>query len=254
MTKLNRDEAVPLYAQLTDLLLGEIISSKLKPGNKIPSINEIQKKWGVSSVTARRALEELIRLGVVHTVPGKGAFVAEPRVDYYLYKLAGFSDDMKRRNMEPSSKVLKAVLISASNKIAQALEIPIGARVYELNRLRFADGIAMSLQDTYIPYDLCPDLLEYDFKHESLFHIVTSRYNLNIIESKHRIRARLATSKELELLNLSSPSAVLEVEVQSITSSGRVLESGVIIYPGDRYDIYSLYSVAQTPQIRGSNQ
>jgi len=131
-----------------------------EPGTPAPSERELVQRFGVARMTVRQALDTLVAEGLLERVPGRGTFVAETRVDQ-VPRLTGFSEEMTRRGMRPSSRTLVARIESAGPGVARALEIAVGQPVVHWQRLRLADDSPMCLEDAYLDADMVPGLLEH---------------------------------------------------------------------------------------------
>lgn len=146
------------YLIVRDHLRG-LIADGLSVGATIPSERELCEEFGVSRMTVRQAVDALVVEGLLERVQGRGTFVAQPKVDLQP-RLASFPEEMRRRGMEPSVEVLSAARTAAPRQVADALELPEGAEVHHLRRLRLADGLPMAVEENWVPVALVPDLSE----------------------------------------------------------------------------------------------
>ncbi len=103
---LDRQSVVPLYYQIQQGLREQIRSSELKPGELMPSEQEIAARLGVSRMTARQALKSLCSRGLAFSQRGKGTFVSRMKLEKNFRQLLSFSEEMKDRGSQPRSKVL----------------------------------------------------------------------------------------------------------------------------------------------------
>jgi len=138
--RLRREAPDPLYIQVKDTLVAEITSGRYSAHQRLPSERELSEKYKVSRMTARQALLDLAREGLIYTRVGKGTFVAEPKIDQQLRTVTGFSQDMHVRGNKPSSRVLEAGVVPATPEVAAALRLLPDAEVIVLARVRLADG------------------------------------------------------------------------------------------------------------------
>lgn len=132
-----------------------LVDDELGPGDRIPSERDLCQRFGVSRMTVRQAVDALVVDGVLDRVQGRGTFVAQHKVDMQL-RLTAFDDEMRRRGMEPSSRVLRAATMPAPRDVAAALELEPGAEVVYLRRVRLADGAPMALEENWCPRALLP--------------------------------------------------------------------------------------------------
>ena len=143
MAHIDPDSPVPKYFQLREILLDLIDSDELSIGAAIPSERELCQRFGLSRMTVRQAVDHLVSEGRLHRVPGKGTFVARPKIELAL-QLTSFTDDMRARGMEPGSRDLDRRTVRASAHLAKELGIQPGEDVHFIERLRTADGEPLS--------------------------------------------------------------------------------------------------------------
>jgi len=229
MRKLKKDSPIPLYIQLKEHILARIERGELEAGQRLPSERELCDQFGVSRITIRQALGELMRDGLLQRIPGKGTFVARKREDEF-HPLASFSQQVRAQDQSPSSRILKQTVTRASERLARQLQVPTHSRVALIERLRLADGEVRALQTAYIPLELCPNLLKHDFQKESLYHVLQTVYGLTPVRADHWFEARLADPDEERLLRLAHPSAVLVMRQTSYLQDGRPIEYMRSIY------------------------
>jgi GntR family transcriptional regulator len=237
--RLIREAPDPLYIQLKDSLAAEIHAGSYRAHQRLPSERELSEDFNVSRMTVRQALLELARDGFIYTRVGKGTFVAETKIDQQLRALTGFTQDVQARGGRPASRVLEAKVIPANPEIATALYIPPNAAVIKLARLRLADNLPLALETAYLPFSLCPNLLSHDFSTESLYAVLESENGLTLLGADQSIEAGLAESRELELLELVAPAAVLRIQRTTFTGHGMPVEYVLSTYRGDRYKFRS---------------
>jgi GntR family transcriptional regulator len=145
---------VPKYSQLRELLL-ELIESELAPDAPIPSERELAQGHGLSRMTVRQAVSQLVSQGHLYRVHGRGTFVARPTIQIRL-ALTSFTEDMRRLGLQPGAVTLAAARIQAGEEVGRHLGLPATAEVHTLERLRTADGVPMAIERTHLPADLTP--------------------------------------------------------------------------------------------------
>ena len=226
---------LPLYAQLKEDLIASIARGELAPGDQLPSQRELAERHSMSHMTIRRAIDELRHEGVVHAIPGKGLYVAQPKLDAESDPLLSFTQEMDRRGQTAASQVLAAELVGASTVLARTLGLEVGERLVHLARLRLADGTPMALQTSYLAYALCPGLLEQDLEQMSLYEVLRGVYGLRLVRSRRTAEATLADRQNALALGLSLPAALLVVEQITFLDSGVAVEFSTTAYRGDLY-------------------
>jgi GntR family transcriptional regulator len=234
---LLKDTETPLYIQLTDLLRQQIESTQLAPNQRIPSERDLCERYGVSRITVRQAMANLTNEGLITTVPGKGTYVALPRLMGEFLPLRSFTDEMSARGMRAKSMVLEALIESADDLIARKLHVTRGTEVVKLSRLRLTDGLPIAIQTSWLVHHLCPDILKFDMAERSLYAILGDEYQLTLAHAETSFCAALATTEQCSLLKIQSPAAVLLVDQTTSLGNGSVLEYTHSVYLGDRYTI-----------------
>ncbi len=238
--QLQRETAAPLYLQIKEALTAQIRAGDLQAHQRLPSERELSETFNVSRMTARQALQAMVWDGVAYARVGKGTFVAGPKIDQQLQSLSGFSEDVRGRGGRPSSRVLEARILPAGADVAAALGLALGARVAMLVRVRLSDNTPLAVEAAYLPAALVPEIFSHDFSVESLYEVLAEGYGLVLTHAEQRIEAALAGPRELELLELASPAAVLKIHRLTRTGDGAPVEWVVSTYRGDRYVFHSV--------------
>ncbi|HWI66045.1 MAG TPA: GntR family transcriptional regulator [Symbiobacteriaceae bacterium] len=230
-----KDIPIPLYYQIKARLLEAIENGQLKPGDRVLSERELTTQFGVSRMTARQALTELENQGYLYRVQGKGTFVATPKLEQPLVGLTSFTEDMRRRGLEPAARVLSAVEVVAGRKVARALGVGETASVYRLERLRLAGGEPMALEISHIPVALAPGLLDGGPVEQSLYRVLGERYDVHLIRAMQSLEAVAANAYEAEILHVREGTPLLLLERISRDHLDRPVEFVRSLYRGDRY-------------------
>ena len=220
-----RDEqAKPLYQIVVESILDQVNSGQLEANQRLPSESELCRIYSVGRNTIRRAISELVNDGVLRTVPGVGTFVVESRLDKTAEYLFGFSQEMQFLGKLVSSRVLEASIIPADPFLSRRLQIQLGAEVVFLNRVRLMDGVPTAIERSYLPHDLCPGILEYDFSTNSLYETLSTVYDKRPDHAEQVIEASLATPEVTQLLDLTPPAVVFVFRRETKMASGQVVE------------------------------
>jgi GntR family transcriptional regulator len=227
---------LPLYAQLKHTFVNQIISGQWQPGERLPSHRNLGTHYGVSYMTVRRAIEALVRDGYLYSVPGKGTFVAiSEKQQAEEGPFISFTQDMQRRGMVASSRLISSGMITASISLAHIMRVAIGTPLNMLSRLRLANDEPIAIQVAYLPYNRFPDLLSHDFSRQSLYAVLQETYHVIFGGSISAVEATLANDDEARLLGLTMPSALLVTEQTTQDEQGSVFEYVRSAYRADRY-------------------
>jgi len=168
----------PLYVQIQEYIADLILTGKLLPETKIQSEREFSEELGVSRMTVRKALTELVSEGLLERRHGSGTYVAKPRVTYESHELVNNIQAMHDRNIATASQLLEFSEVAASRRLAELLHIEIGHPLYRLVILRFANRVPVILERVFIPRALCPNLEEWDLEKNATIDLLVNIYGL----------------------------------------------------------------------------
>lgn len=231
---LNKQSAVPLYIQLKRLLEHQVFDGSLPPHSRVPSERELSEQYAISRMTARQALAELIQEGRLYTSAGKGTFVAEPKIQQSLQALTSFSEEMRARGLQPSTRLLRREQQPASSTVANRLRLTEGAPIICIERLRLADAEPMALETACLSLASGERLLQLDLD-GSLYDVLQQQFGLVPAEAVQEFEAALAQPRERTLLHLTEGSPVLKLKRTTFDSQGRPFEYVQSVYRSDRY-------------------
>jgi GntR family transcriptional regulator, N-acetylglucosamine utilization regulator len=234
---LDRQSAVPLYYQIQQHLLGQIRSGLIKPGQPVPSEQEISRSLRISRMTARQALKSLCDLGVTYSQRGKGTFVSEIKLEKSFRQVLSFSEEMQARGSRPQSRLLSFEVIEADADAAEALRLAEGEKVVSLRRVRMAGSLPMAVEWSRLPLRLCPGLVESFDPRNSLYRVLSERYGIQIVVTDEVAEAGLAGMEESRLLRLKKGTPVFFFTRTSYVQSGQPVEFVKSVYRGDRYKL-----------------
>ena len=225
----------PLYVKLKQAIEQAIRSETLKNGDALPAERDIAVSAGISRVTVRKAIDDLVQEGLLVRRRGSGTFVSKPvpRLQQPLNRLTSFSEDMQRRGMVAGSRWLDRGLYFPTAEETMMLGLTGGARVARLVRLRLADGLPIALERASLPDDIldAPDAIV-----ESLYEMLDER-GIRPARANQRISAVTLSSEESQLLGVSDGSAALSVQRIAYLETGRVMEVSRALYRSDAYDL-----------------
>jgi GntR family transcriptional regulator len=233
--KLVRGLGTTVHAQIEDWLAGAIAAGQLAPGDRLPPEHDLAAWLGVSRMTLRHALSELAQRGLVTRTVGRhgGTFVAEPKLDQDVTTLAGFSEQLRRHGMVAGARVLAAAQVTAGPAAAAALELADDDQVYEVRRLRLADGRPMVLEHSLFPARMFPGLLDCRLD-GSLYELLAERFGQRPHRAKESFEPVIAGVRESEALEVEEGAPLMLVERTAYSQSGRPLEFARDLLRGDR--------------------
>jgi GntR family transcriptional regulator len=248
---LDRKSVVPLYYQIQQCLIHQIRSGELKPGELVPSEQEISARLGVSRMTARQALKSLCSLGLAFSQRGKGTFVSRMKLEKNFRQLLSFSEEMNDRGSQPRSKVLAFKSIHPDGDVAEALHLDPSEEVIFLRRVRMADSAPLCIEAAHLPVRLCPDLLNSFEPSGSLYRALAERYGLQVHMADEVAEASVATAAEARLLRVRGKAPVFRFTRTAYLHNGQPIEFVKSTYRGDRCKVVNRLSRQITIESKG---
>jgi GntR family transcriptional regulator len=209
---------IPLYHQLAQTLRREIEQGTYIAGEKLPSEPELTRLYGVSRITVRQALDKLESEGLVIRHHGKGTYVAEQRIEQELIRLTDFVEDMQCAGLTASSRLIAFVHEPASALVAKALNLPHGAEVIRIDRLRLAEERPIAYDSTWLPLRFGLLLQGLDLTHETIYHILEERYGIPVVSGIFHITAANASTPQASCLEVPVGAALLVIQRISYTT------------------------------------
>jgi GntR family transcriptional regulator len=231
---INPRSAVPLYFQIEQDLAASIAAGEIAPGGRLPSEEELIQKYNVSRTTVRKAIQELERLELIEIRRGKGTYVREAKITQELTALTGFVEDMAAIGMRPSAKLLGTGTISAGEEIARQLRLPIGTEVMRIKRVRMADNVSISLDETYLPLPLGLKVIENDLEIYPIFSLLEEKYDTPLLEADYRIEAISADPFVAKMLEVEEKAPILLIERTSYSLDQKPVDYEKLFYRGDK--------------------
>jgi GntR family transcriptional regulator len=206
----------------------------LEVGDALPPERAFATSLGVSRMTVRRAIDELVRDGRLVRRHGSGTFVAAPKIAAALH-VSSFSEDMRRRGHVPHSRTLQIEERFAGPQLGRRLDISPGARVVRVVRLRSADAAPMAIETLHVPLELVPGLTGDDLTDASFYELLSTRYGIVLARGLQEIEPTVTDERESELLEVPLHSPAFLFERTSWDRQGRTIEFVRSVYRGDRY-------------------
>jgi GntR family transcriptional regulator len=224
---------VHLYENVESTLAAGIADGSLPPETQLPPEESLIDRFKVSRTTVRKAIQNLIERGLVEIRRGKGTFVTRPKITQELTELTGFVEDMEALGRRPSARLLDKRVVAADETVARHLALPRGTLVFRLQRVRLADDIPMSFDETYLPRDLGEKVAGNDLEAEPVFALLEEKYATPLTEAEYRLEAAAADPVVAAALQVPNGSPIFLIERTSYTSGGRPVNYERLHYRGD---------------------
>lgn len=240
--KLSIDESsfTPAYVQLTRILGDLILSGKLRPGERIPSENELSTSFSLSRMTVRKAISELVRRGVLRSEKGKGTFVVNPRTDGGLFLIPDFHEMMREQGASADVRLLGVRVVPAGKIPAEKLEIRKGKRALYLERVLQDSGEPLIFDRKYIRYDSRQPLLEAELGHGSTEELFGTNKEMAPVRAELELSATVLNTREARLLSSREGNPAFCMEQHIYAANEVKVAWGWLIYRGDKFSFKSL--------------
>ena len=231
---LNSSSFVPLYIQIANILGDEIKNNRLKAGQKLPSENDLIQQYGISRITAKAALNEMVKARLAYRKRGQGTFVATPLISDFSF-FSSFSEDMRARGLEPSSRFISLEIEKPDDNTADKLKIDVDRQYYCLVRVRLANNEPVAVQKAYLPAEMYPNLGQHDFAISTLYGVMRSTYGFNPVWGEAIVEAGPASAEEAGYLGLKTGVPILIIWHLTLDDRYVPLEYVRSVYRSDRF-------------------
>jgi len=223
---------IPLHAQLEAFLKQWIINGNHKPGDRIPSERDLMEMTHLSRATIRQALLSLVHQNILEKAHGSGTYVAYPKYEQPLSRVYSFSEQFRNQGETLIDSLLRQEVEHATESLALRLDIPPGAEIVVIERLRMLRDRPMMISLAYIPLALCPSLASSPIQ-GSLYRLLSERYGLPITRATDRLEAVSADKEHAARLGVKRGAALMYVERTGYTTGDRLLHLGENFIRGD---------------------
>lgn len=229
-----REGTEPLYQQLANTLRRWIADGTYRPGDRLPSEAALCEQFGVSRITVRAALDQLVAAGLLWRRRGKGTFVTTPFVEHELIRLTDFVEDMAAAGLSPDSEVTCLREEPAPPEAAEQLRLAPGTTVVRLDRLRRADASPIAFDTTYLPLRYGRLLDRAALATETIYHQLETQYDIPVISGSFVIEAGRAGTELAERLAVERGAPLLTIRRTSYTEGRDPIYYQVRHYRADR--------------------
>lgn len=223
---------LPAYEQVKGWIRQHIASGAWKPGDPVPSEAALLERFGISRMTANRALRELAAEGLVTRVQGSGTRVAQLHRISSRLVIRDIREEVAERGHAHTTRVLEVAQEKAGAEVAAALGLRKGARVFHSVLVHLENGVPIQYEDRYVNPAAAPGYLQTDFAHVSpTSHLLQ---HAPLTEASYTIEATLPTPQEARALEIGTGEPCLAMMRRTV-SGAHVASIARQIYPGTRY-------------------
>lgn len=234
--KPTKSQVGPLSAeQVADLIRQLPKEEGLAPGDRIGAERELAERYGVSRWTVRQALDQLQTQGLILKTNGRsgGVFVAPGKVMRDVAELYGLPQYLQAQGMQAGTTVLGTQVVPAGDTLGPKLEVEPDDFLYQIDRLRLADGIPLSVETTWLPAQMFPGLLNESLV-GSIYSLVEEKYGIVRGEAVETVTSAGAGKSQAAVLHVPQGTPLLVVDRCARTKEGALFESTLESYRGDR--------------------
>ncbi len=229
---IDRSSPVPLYHQVVQGIQDAITSGELEPGHKLENEIDLAAALNLSRPTMRKAMDELVRAGLLVRKRGVGTQVVSSQVRRPL-ELSSLFDDLTAQGSKPTTDILTFSHVEADAEICTKLGLAAGAKVYHFTRLRKVAGKPLALMENWVRNDIV-DIDEAGLSQQGLYSILR-KGGVNFRLATQSIGAAIATELQAKLLETTPGAALVTMERTAVDDTGRLVETGRHVYRADQY-------------------
>jgi DNA-binding GntR family transcriptional regulator len=229
---IDRSSPVPLYHQVVQGIEAAIHSGRLEPGSRLDNEIDLAARLNLSRPTMRKAMDELVRSGLLVRKRGVGTQVVSSQVRRPL-ELSSLFDDLSNNGSKPTTEVLSFSHIEADDATREALHLPAGATGYHFTRLRKVGGKPLALMENRVRDDIT-EINEDLLSNQGLYGILRNG-GVNFRLATQRMGAVIANEYQAPLLETTPGSALVTMERTAVDDTGRNVETGHHVYRADSY-------------------
>lgn len=217
------DEGAPLHIRVREAIRRQVRAGELiDSGGQLMTEAQLVKHFAVSRITIRNAIQPLVAEGIFSRERGRGTFLRSNEPEHWAGRLMGFSELLKDAGQEPGARIVSRGI---TNRLDDALRAALGERaVFELKRLRLADGAPIAIEHAFYPPDIGLELERHDLVSIVMYRVFELDLGLDIGEATQTIGATLASESDAALLGVAVGSALISLERLTTASDGRKLE------------------------------
>lgn len=236
MNAIDRSSPLPLYVQLKQLLLDKL-DNEWQPGDIIPGDQELEKRYGLSRITVRQALGDLVQEGRLERIRGRGTFVTQPKFSHDPIRRLALTEQMAEAGITPGWKLLGTDWVTPPPFVRQPLQLSNDDNVFQIRRLRLADDKPIGYHEAYVPAHIGEQVdLEMLLSQDG----ASLNYLLNFPQiqsskASRQLEAVLADEPLMEHLDVENGAPILRIERTIYGDDGRTVEFLRASYRGDRF-------------------
>lgn len=227
----------PLYVQIKESLKRQILDGEYGPHERLPSENALMNTFGVSRITVRQALRDLLAEGLVFSAQGKGTFVSKPKAVQDIHRLEGFNEAMASKGYETSARLISLRETRPPRDVQEALKLPRGADVIEVKRVRYLNREPVSVDTSFFPLAVGRRLFGRDLSGD-IFPMLENQLGIPLGAADIRLEARPAEEAVAALLHIEPGNPIMWVTRLTHSETGEPIDFEYLAFRGDAYQYH----------------
>ncbi|BAL25588.1 histidine utilization repressor [Azoarcus sp. KH32C] len=230
------DSPSPRYQQIKDFLLERIRGGTWPAHHQIPPEEQLARDFGVSRMTANKAIRDLVHTGHLVRQPGLGTFVTDRKAESPLHEVLNIAAEVRARGNEYSNDVLCRDAIDADDEVALHLGVRVGTRVFHTLIVHRENGRPIQLEERFVNPKWVPHYLDTDFSQHTPNEVLVAACPISDVE--HVVEAVLADAQTAAWLDTTTATPCL-LMIRRTWSDEHLVSYARLMHPGDRYKLRS---------------
>ena len=240
---LDRNGPMPLHQQLEEILRACIADGQWSADAPIPSENELSKEYGLSRMTVRAVITNLVRDGLLYRVQGKGTFIVPTKISTRSPAYLGIREQLEEQGYSTATKLVEFSRITPTGKIQKILGLKEEEPVIYIRRARYVDGSPISIHTSYIPDHCCPTMKSDDLETVQLCKILENDFGLKPDFVHETLEACPAREDQALFLHIKKNHPLLVLDQLLRTKEDEIYEYTQIVFRGDKMKLNFDYSL-----------
>ena len=226
----------PRYKAIEAFLLERIQSGVYPVNHQIPAEEQLARDFGVSRMTANKAIRDLVQQGYLLRQAGLGTFVTDRKAESSLHDVLNIATEVRGRGHVYSNDVIRCEALAADDEVALRLGVRLGAEVFHSILVHREDGVPIQLEDRFVNPRWVPDYLQHDFSLQTPNEVLVSSCPISDVE--HVVEAVLVGAQVAQWLAIEPSAPCLSV-IRRTWSDEHLISYARLTHPGDRYKLRS---------------
>lgn len=232
---IDKNSSIPLYEQITNVLRQEILNNVYGSSGSIGTHTQLAKRFGVSLITIRKAVQILEEEGILAIHQGKGTFVNRTTLVDPLNSLTGASNLLRDMNVTTTNRVPVMEVRKTPGWLPSDVQAILGPECLFILRVVFVGNIPFANTEMYLPIKYAASFTREDVEHQTVYQLLEQRLGVSLGKGRQIIRAAGAAGSAVENLKLPKNHPVLQIERKAYSKEGELIEYMILSYEASRY-------------------